>query len=44
MNGFFYIIECRYPIINGLKFKSRNIRTVRFGIKTATFIGSRTWS
>ena len=37
-------IECPYPLRNELRFKSRNIRTVRYGIETATFVGFRIWS
>ena len=44
MNWFFYIAECPNPIKNELRFKYRNIRTVRYGIEVAAFIGSRTWS
>ena len=41
MNEVFDIIESPYPLRNYLRFKSRNIRTVRYGIKTVTFVGSR---
>ena len=44
VNGFFYIVECPYPIENELRFNYRNIRTVRCGIEVATFVGLRTWS
>ena len=44
MNEVFDFIECRYPLRNELRFKSRNIRTVRYGIETAAFVGSRIWS
>ena len=37
---FFNFIECQYPFRNELRFKSRNIRTVRYGIETAAFVGS----
>ena len=40
MNEVFDFIECRYPLRNELRFKSRNIRTVRYGIETAAFVGS----
>ena len=40
----FDIIESPYPPRNELRFKSRNIRTVRYGIETAAFVGSRIWS
>lgn len=42
VNGFFYIVECPYPIENELRFNYRNIRTVRCGIEVATFVGLRT--
>ena len=44
MNEVFDFIECRYPLRNELRFKLRNIRTVRYGIETAAFVDSRTWS
>ena len=44
MNEVFDFIECRYPLRNELRFKSRNIRTVRYGIETVAFVGSRIWS
>ena len=44
MNKVFDFIECRYPLRNELRFKLRNIRTVRYGIETAAFVGSRIWS
>ena len=44
MNEVFDIIESPYPLRNELRFKSRNIRTVRYGIETADFVGSRIWS
>ena len=44
MNGVFDIIECPYPLGNELRFKSKNIRTVRYGIETAAFVSSRIWS
>ena len=40
INEVFDFIECRYPLRNELRFKSRNIRTVRYGIETAAFVGS----
>ena len=43
MNEVFDIIESPYPLRNELRFKSRNIRTVRYGIETAAFVGSRIW-
>ena len=44
MNVVFDFIECRYPLRNELRFKLRHIRTVRYGIETAAFVGSRIWS
>ena len=44
VNEVFDIIECPYLLRNELRFKSRNIRTVRYGNKTAAFVGSRIWS
>ena len=44
MNEVFDFIECRYPRRNELRFKSRNIRTVRYGTETASFVGSRIWT
>ena len=44
MNEVSDIIECSYPLRIELRFKSRNIRTVRYEIETAAFVGSRRWS
>ena len=44
MNEVFDIIECRYPLRNELRFKLRNIHTVKYGIETAAFVGSRIWT
>ena len=44
MNKVFDIIEWSCPLRNELRFKSRNIRTVRYEIETAAFVGSRIWS
>ena len=44
MNEVFDIIESPYPLINELRFKSRNVCTVRHGNETAAFVGSRIWS
>ena len=44
MNEVFDIIESPYPLINALRFKSRNICTLRYGIETGAFVGSRIWS
>ena len=38
MNEVFYIIECLYPLKNKLRFKSRNICTVRNEIKITAFL------
>ena len=43
-NGYQKFSEYPYPLKNILKFKSLDIWTIRFGIETAPFIGSRTWS
>ena len=44
MNEGFDIIESPYPLRNELRFKSRNIRTVKYGIETTAFVSSRIWS
>ena len=44
MNEVFDIIESPYPLRNELRFNSRNHCTVRYGIETVTFLGSRIWS
>ena len=44
MNEVFDFIECRYPLRNELRFKSRKIRTVRYGTEPAAFVGSRIWT
>ena len=44
MNVVFDIIERPYPLRSVLRFKSRNIRTVKYGIEPAAFVGSRIWS
>ena len=44
MNEVFDIIESPYPLRNELRFKSRNIRTIGYGTKTAAFVGSKIWS
>ena len=43
MNEVFDVIECPYSLRNELRFKSRNIRAVRYGTETAALIGSKTW-
>ena len=40
MNEVFHIIGSPNPLRNELRFKSRNICTVRYGIETAAFVGS----
>ena len=44
MNEVFDFIECQYPLRNELRFKLQNICTVRYGIETAAFVGSRIWT
>ena len=44
MNEVFDIIESTKLLRNELRFNSQNICTVRYGIETATFVGSRIWS
>ena len=44
MNEAFDVIEYPYLLRNELRFKSRNICTVRYGIKIAAFVCSMTWS
>ena len=41
MNEVFDIIGTPYPLRDELRFKSRNMRTVRYGIETAAFVGCR---
>ena len=43
MNDVFNIIESPYPVRNELRFKSRNIHTVMYGIERAAFVGSKIW-
>ena len=38
MNEVFDITESQYPLRNKLRFKSQNIRTVRYGIETVAFL------
>ena len=40
MDNVFVIIECSYPHGNELRFKSRNIYTVSYGIETVAFVDS----
>ena len=44
MNEVFDTIVCLYSLRNELRFKSRNIRTVRYVIEIVAFVGSRIWS
>ena len=44
MNESFDIIEYPYPLRNELRFKPRNIPTVKYRIETAAFVSSRIWS
>ena len=44
MNEVFDVIESPYPLRNELRFKSRNICTVKYGIETTAFVVSRIWS
>ena len=44
MNEVSDIIESPYPLRNELRFKSRKIRTIRYGIERAAFVGSKIWS
>ena len=44
MNGVFDFIECRYPLRNELRFKSRNICIVRYETETVTSVGSKIWN
>ena len=37
-------IESPCPLQNELRFKSRNIRTIRYGTETAALVGSRKWN
>ena len=41
MNEVLDIIECSYARKNELRFKSQNIRTVRYENETVAFVGSR---
>ena len=41
MNDVFDIIECPHLLRSELRFKLRNIRTVRYGIETVAFVGCR---
>ena len=41
VNEVFDFIKYQCPLRNELRFKSRNIRTVRYGIEITAFVGSR---
>ena len=44
MKNIFPIIENPYVSRNETKFKSRNVHTVRYGIKTASFVAPKIWN
>ena len=44
MEDLFHIISISYNLRQDLKFKSRNIRTVRYGSETASFLGPALWN
>ena len=44
MKEIFEIVECPYALRNELELKSRKIHSVRYGIKTAFFVGARVLS
>ena len=44
MKKVFPIIDNRYDLRNKIKFKSRRVHTVRYGIETASFVLPRIWS
>ena len=44
MKNVFPIIENPYDLRNEIKFKSRNVNTVRYGTETASFVAPRIWS
>ena len=39
----FHIAEYPYSVINATKPKSQNIHRIRYGIKSASFVESRSW-
>ena len=41
MNKVFEIAECPYALRNEFKLKLRKIYSVRYGIETASFVGTR---
>ena len=44
INDVFDITESSCSLRNELRFKSQNIRALRYGTETATFLSSRIWS
>ena len=44
MKELFEIVKCLYALRNELKLKSRKIHSVRSGIETASFVGTRVWN
>ena len=44
INDVFDIIESSCSLRNELRFKSKNIRALRYGTETATFLSSMIWS
>ena len=44
MKKIFEIVESPLALRNKPKLKSRKIHSVRFGIKTACFVGARVWN
>ena len=44
MKEVFEIVEGPHALRNDLKLKSRKIRSVRYGIKTASFVSARVWN
>ena len=44
MKNIFPISENPYDLRNEIKFKSRNVHTVRHGIETASFVAPKIWS
>lgn len=39
----FHVAECPYSVIDAMKPKSQNIHRIRYGIKSASFVESRSW-
>ena len=44
MKEVFEIVECPYALRIELKLKPRKIHSVRYGVETASFVGSRAWN